>query len=655
MTQNLYVEGERLDLNEGTEVTLTIKSNFMRDINDLTGNMSSTISLPKTANNLRILGHPDTVRYDTNNKFPYEKHACRFERNGVYIVDNGTLTVTGAKDGAIDVCITWGLCDALNAIKTNDATIKNAIVADGSLQDIPLDVWNMLNRYDAVVNGNNPVFYAAYDPFQHVNGKSSSWATETVVMSSGAAVRKTVANTLPVLSMKAVIDAVYNAYGLAMQFPQEAEQLISELCLPYCSWQPSEQERKVVKNWDFGYSNNTYTLRWLKTPSWCKNESDNQITVTMAGIYHFEVSADVRATIRIFGNGTYEIVNYRGATINIVVEHENGEADTYTVGTEMVLEHIDGGITINNYIDWNANNRLSSSGEIELQKGDKIHFDFIKPFDGLDQSTVSCQFGNVFVSAGVKEYNIVDNATYPVSLNAPDIKIIDLIRYLSFITASYPMQIGDSNLVDFVTFDSMFNFANAVDWSNYLLGDTDTPKEVQYNYGKWAQRNIYKYKADDKNQSEVSRDKAGIGTHDGYITVNDLTLDKERTVIEFPFAASDNDNVPIIENFNDGDNFKLVDCTPRVMRVIDNGEGYAALTFSGLNVDMILGRDMYRYVQCLNRMRVVKEQFKLSDNMILRFDETTPVYLAQYGQYFAVIEVSSKGNGVADVTLLQLS
>jgi hypothetical protein len=45
----------------------------------------------------------------------------------------------------------------------------------------------------------------------------------------------------------------------------------------------------------------------------------------------------------------------------------------------------------------------------------------------------------------------------------------------------------------------------------------------------------------------------------------------------------------------------------------------------------------------------------LSDFELLNFDETIPVYLRQYGAYFAVLEIKSSKAGIAEVQMLKLN
>ena len=68
----------------------------------------------------------------------------------------------------------------------------------------------------------------------------------------------------------------------------------------------------------------------------------------------------------------------------------------------------------------------------------------------------------------------------------------------------------------------------------------------------------------------------------------------------------------------------------------------------------ILDKKYNDIARTLQHPKIIKEKVKMRDIELLRFDETKPIYLAQYGAYFAVTEIRSSSNGIAEVTMLQL-
>jgi hypothetical protein len=94
-------------------------------------------------------------------------------------------------------------------------------------------------------------------------------------------------------------------------------------------------------------------------------------------------------------------------------------------------------------------------------------------------------------------------------------------------------------------------------------------------------------------------------------------------------------------------------CKDRVLRLADDGNGKAAGVFD-IDMQSILEEKYQELARTLQDVKVLRERVVLSDAEIQQFDETKPVYLSQYGRYFAVLEIKSDGEETSEVTLLQL-
>ena len=57
----------------------------------------------------------------------------------------------------------------------------------------------------------------------------------------------------------------------------------------------------------------------------------------------------------------------------------------------------------------------------------------------------------------------------------------------------------------------------------------------------------------------------------------------------------------------------------------------------------------------LRRPHVITEWLYLSNIEIMDFDETRPVYLKQYGQYFVVTKLSVQTDGKTEAEMIQLN
>jgi hypothetical protein len=190
------------------------------------------------------------------------------------------------------------------------------------------------------------------------------------------------------------------------------------------------------------------------------------------------------------------------------------------------------------------------------------------------------------------------------------------------------------------------NIANAVDWSDRLIATTDEnePKELAFHVTDWAQRNRYQWAEDDRNEYPAEH-------YEFDLLLDDDTLEAERTVLTFPFAASDGNNVPVYTR-TDAGNVESSACKPRVFMVYDKSGKAGAKFESGWSER--LAETMSPLRASLEKAKVITERIALTDIEVMQFDERKPVYLAQYGAYFAVLEIKQSNDMAADVTMLRI-
>ena len=87
----MYVDNQLLDIADDTKITLSIKSNLLRDVSKIVSNSTYTVKLPKTVHNQAVMAHCDVAAAKTD--FPYMLHKGRYFRNGVEIIKDGRVVV----------------------------------------------------------------------------------------------------------------------------------------------------------------------------------------------------------------------------------------------------------------------------------------------------------------------------------------------------------------------------------------------------------------------------------------------------------------------------------------------------------------------------------------------------------------------------------
>ena len=149
------------------------------------------------------------------------------------------------------------------------------------------------------------------------------------------------------------------------------------------------------------------------------------------------------------------------------------------------------------------------------------------------------------------------------------------------------------------------------------------------------------------------------------MTVDNKTLEYTQDVCTLPFAATDGNRIPIYEweskQYTIGRTETTVQtatkykaCKDRIVNLVKSDIGYAALAFN-INLQSIFDNKLEKLRKTVANPHQITERFNLSDLEIMNFDETKPVYLAQYGAYFAVLEIKTTSSGYSDVTMIELN
>ena len=60
------------------------------------------------------------------------------------------------------------------------------------------------------------------------------------------------------------------------------------------------------------------------------------------------------------------------------------------------------------------------------------------------------------------------------------------------------------------------------------------------------------------------------------------------------------------------------------------------------------------YQQLIAKPRIIREKFKITGAVLAAVDVRIPIYLEQYGQYYAILEAQITDTYEADVTLLEI-
>lgn len=672
--QRLYVDGELMDISEDMAITLDIKSNLFRNVTEITANNTYTVNLPKTAHNLSVLEHSDKPKSKTN--YPYIFHVCRYFRNGVEIIKDGRLTLMSVTD-SIEVSIYWGVFPAFNKLQEDEKKLCDLKT------DIHLTFQQINTTDDSQVATEKGVFYADYVTEQITDDTDSWKSSYNDITPDGVITDSHVSNIFdwrkrayrqPCVTCKWLLSLIETDTGVEFHFPISDRRYLENLVIPLISNKADEKtvtgSLSAIIQSTTKVGQLTFTLNdSISSFKEQAGTNTDTLTVTKDCNLHFDVQMKYSWDVEYGGWGQpdtggtgtpdddierpdYENCKqvfpyYIEMSIKRYSVSGDGETDTYIIGNAFYSDGMRKSYLVyeKEAISGRCHRLIEGSGNIEFNKNDKITFS-LKNEGGTLHDT---QIYSAFISASVKIGDEVPvGGLFPIGINLPEISVLDFIRFLALITGTYARQLSDSQKVDFVHISSMWdNRKLALDWSGRLIAmePRNTPRKSEFSVSDYCQHNYYKWKEDEQTK----------GNYDADFQIGNTTLDYEQEAWTLPFAATDGDRIPIRTPYTkDGDTEKGGEYKACKDRIVTLTNDTRATLYFNIDLAKIFSTRYGNLAKTISKAHVITEYLYLSDLEILNFDETKPVYIAQYGAYFAVLELKVSNSGYTEATMIEL-
>lgn len=627
----LFIDGELVDLDDDTKITLSYKSNIFTDISKIVSNNSYTIKLPKTIRNQRIIKHADLPACNTD--YPREKHNGRYIRNGVEIISTSMAVLISITD-TIDIALAWG-----------NTTAFGTVISEGKkLTELPHrnDYWEWKNW-----GKNDNKVYPRID-YGFKQEETKVWYH-------------------PVCFVSDILNKITSAYHVNFIFPDDKKNQIEKMFIPLLTRNESKeysdecaisleidgtQYDETVKRYSLIFKTNTTSNYYGRadtlgagnrnTNSYCSFISNG--TPRISGRIEVIIKADSTPSAPTF-----------------VVYNSNQSGSGANIDTSTVLE-ID---AINISLVGGSSDNYKVLFDFEEEKTSVLK----NVFDNKRGKYIKFSFGNigengsvVSVSGSIKVANIAEEVILQTYLgsgwagdeyvdgkfwivpNLPDIKIIDFIKTIASILGVFAVPTNDAN-IRFVSIEELIkNKLKAKDWTRKVIASfkENKPSGISFSLDGFAQKNLYSW----KDENTV------LGEYDGYIYVDDQTIEVEKEAITLPFAPSEMYNgvakIPLYSYDKDG-NLQYDKVDPRLL-VLSGING----SFNGLDWNSLLQRNYVKYQEAVRRPVIITEKIEISDFDLKELDVTVPVYLGQYGRYYAIISVKAEDTGICECKLLQL-
>lgn len=602
MRDELYIDGTKVDMGE-SGVSLEYRSNILTDISKIVSNFSYTIKLPKTKNNLRLIecAHvPSAV-----SSFPYLPHVGTLLRDGVQIVDGANVVLMSVSD-TIEIALSWG----------NATGFSKIIEFEGNLDDLDYGIDDYIFwRYDISPDEDAPIInYGFRSTEKHVSYH-------------------------PVVSAKWLLDRIQSQFGVNLLFPSDKQDVLQSLKIPLLKKEDAQKHVDANRV--------TLTLNGLK-------KTDGALRVYqlmfygLVSSYYVEYYSDsvlISAFKPKFNNMQ---LNYSidCKLIYVGSAYKNGgyldivDADTGEIIDQVnAFEVIDRG---------NDNYECHFKKDLSLEPYDKtIYISTTVSKTGND--SVSLVSGSITLEAKVSEVgaDIGEYNKYFIIPNLPSIKLIDFVKSIAYMLGVFAVP-GENNDIRFISFDTVIeNKSNAVDWSGRVLFNDygDVARNISYQLNDFTQKNWFRYKEDD-NVTE---------NYDSFIAVENRALDYERDAVSLPFSACDTlggvASIPMYSYNDDGELEYDSGMNPRI--VLYDSETRSGV-FYPLRWEELIRKHYASYQEVVRQPKVIKELVLLSAPELVVLDLLKPVYIRQYGSYFAIVKVKTKENNICEVELLKI-
>lgn len=261
--------------------------------------------------------------------------------------------------------------------------------------------------------------------------------------------------------------------------------------------------------------------------------------------------------------------------------------------------------------------------------------------------------------------NIVYGNDVIINANLPDISASDFIKTIKYIFGQFITVDSLEKKVYFKSLDAISETAS-IDWStkfHKLLSVSFHPD--------LSQQNIFKYRNDSIIDPEL-----GIG----YVNISDTTLEKKQTLIELPFSATERaaqltdtsicrikvyelieavitrknefkDRILLLNKltgytditYNDGvaipvtsdSNIPYSYFVTKTDSDFDTSIADADKAYNGLDFANIIENDYQIFTNIFDKFKAVTAVFKLSENDVVSFDNSVPIYVKQlFGKYY---------------------
>jgi hypothetical protein len=670
MTSQLLINNTPLDLPSDSLIALSYAVNTLTDLKTVQGNISNTIALPDTANNRAALGYPADMNFNGAGIIR-QKLPCKYIQNGVEVIPQGNLRITGASKGAINVVLTSGNTDFFDLLT-------------GKLRDLDFSeydhIWNQDNVIASRLNTEGYLYpiinYNNLSNTTDIRGNAIYPAEMRPAVFVKTLVQKIIAQAGTPGTDGVNVPAGYTLINQIEADPVTAP-IYNKLLLPFSTDKFTHSQRYTNL-----YSGQNIKVQQNATLSY--PHYDNGTVVSLP----FNVS--VADTAHLFDGTYWAAPQIMTVDVNVSFPHihinRSGSVDDNINGIYMKMYKIPAG----------GSTDLAAHPEYKIYEPANLPFDDADASSGHDRDifNYTMQLNGVRVNPGDKlviametaghsgstsvtfypgsELDITlnsDDMLYgePVQLEAvlPDMTCTDFLKFIQFYFCAIIQTDNVAKTVTIVPFGHIKqNMPVAVDWSSRV---TNADDDIDVQIGDYCQQNEAKWKHDDT----VSPDTYANGS----FYIPDANLPLYQDIYDLPFAASfeqlvlGNFNTTFINKIPDitaTDQNGLIFNTQTQSRLVllnsqnatikyRNADASSVVTATGnipftyftatdgspdLTLPSIIKNHYTDLVNVLSDQRKLTTYLRLTEIDIQTLDFFKPIYIQKYAAYFYLSKIT---------------
>lgn len=614
MTRELIIEGQHVDLAPDTDITLEYVSNIIGDIGKINLSRSYTVKIPKTARNARVLDDPGRPGHESGQTRRFL--SARFYRNGIDLIGPAQAYILKTTPDAYEIALVWNTLETLQALSQSGATLND-------LPGLPILQWIEQNGMtpDYTGGGTDGAFFAFYN-------------------SGLGGVKYPAINTAthPSMGLRELIDRILESAGIPYEISAEAAQAVAgHAILAAPKHEPSrimEMESgssKLTGVYYDGVIQDGGAL--IYDPDYGEGEWQNGWDAvegnTTSGVVFFKGENDThRIMLNLQAPQGADFSNAQ-LIVRAATYTEGGAVDAYEDILSFYFRSLNGVY----YVAADEEIKLSGWQNYYLLITGDAPREMIE-FTAYDKALPIVAANRVH-----KSIDIAKDNRFPLQGNLPDIKQWDLIKATMAMFGLVP--IIQNGALYLLTYNEALNTGEAYDWTAKV--DMSNGDDMAYALDGWAQRNTVAFQEDFPLSFSPNAD----------LIVQDTTLEGQRDVFELPFAASMQSEAQHYKIKDDG-TAEDVDIAPRIFKVVVGSQGQTLYFTDDMHSQGLIEAHYTRLQEVIRKPVAITVDIRLHEIDLATLDLSRPVYLGQYGRYYAILKIQTSNTDLCKVELLQL-